>query len=57
MTPGARGAHACPAETWGVRGEGQAETIRFRENELVDVVRGVSVGVRARIPEPAGGVV
>ena len=43
------------AETWGVRGEGQAEAVRSREDELVGVVRGGSVGVRARVPEPAGG--
>ena len=49
-----RGAHACPAETWGVRGEGQAEAVRFREDELVGVVRGGSVGIRGRVPEPAG---
>ena len=29
--PPARGAHACPAETWGVRGEGQAEAVRSRK--------------------------
>ena len=28
VDPPARGAHACPAETWGVRGEGQAEAVR-----------------------------
>ena len=54
----ARGAHACPAETWGVRGEGQAEAVRSREDEVVGVVRGGSLlGIRARVPEPAGGVV
>ena len=47
----------CPAETWGVRGEGQAEAVPSREDELVGVVRGGSVGVRARVPEPVGGVV
>ena len=57
VDPPARGAHACPAETWGVRGEGQAEEVRSREDELVGIVRGVSVGVRARVPEPAGGMV
>ena len=57
MTPCARGAHACPAETWGVCGEGQAEAVRSREDELVGVERGGSVGVRARVPEPAGGIV
>ena len=31
--------------------------VRSREDELVGVVRGGSVGVRARVPEPAGGVV
>ena len=41
----------------GVRGEGQAEAVRSREDELVGVVRGGSVGVRARVPEPAGGMV
>ena len=55
MTPCARGAHAYPAETWGVRGEGQAEAVRAREDESVGVVRGGSVGARARVPEPAGG--
>ena len=30
---------------------------RSREDELVGVVRGGSVGVWARVPEPAGGVV
>ena len=45
------------SKTWGVRGEGQAEAILSREDELVGVVRGGSVGVRARVPEPAGGVV
>ena len=55
VTPCARGAHACPAENWGVRGEGQAEAVRSREEELVGVVRGGSVGLRARVPEPAGG--
>ena len=31
--------------------------VRSREDKLVGVVRGGSVGVRARVPEPAGGVV
>ena len=57
MTPCARGTHTCPAETWGVHGEGQAEAVRSREDELVGVVHGGSVGVRARVSEPAGGVV
>ena len=57
MTPCARGAHACPAATWGVRGEGQAEAVRSREDELVGVGRGGSAGVRACVPGPAGGVV
>ena len=29
----------------------------YKRQELVGVVRGGSVGVRARVPEPAGGVV
>ena len=31
--------------------------VRSREDEMVGVVRGGSVGVRARVPEPTGGVV
>ena len=38
MTPLRAWSHACPAETWGVRGEGQAEAVRSREDVLVGVV-------------------
>ena len=57
MTPLRAWSHACPAKIWGVHGEGQAEAVRSREDELVGVVRGGSAGVRVRVPEPAGGVV
>ena len=38
MTPLRAWSHACPAETWDVRGEGQSEAVRSREDELVGVV-------------------